>query len=282
VIALAALGLVAVGGATTCPAPAEVEERLGALLPDGTGGDRATLSDEGGGLRVALRDAGGVELAARTLAGTRLVSCRDLADAAAATIAAWEAELKPGAVPAPSLAIALVPPVPAELALGVVVASGGAQPAFGGLVEGTLAGRRWRGWALGLSVMATGEREIALPPGRALFVRPQIGLGGRYRVSFRRLHVDLHGPRPLLGLVAVRGAGFDADLGGWGLKAGAGWGVRLSADLGPVAVWGAVTGAVWLPQHAEIIMESTMTSRSAALPVAEATAALGFAYGSGR
>lgn len=284
-LAVVGLGLVAVEGATTCPSPAEVGERLRALLPDGGGAapDRAALSDEEGALRVELIDAAGATVAARRLGRACTIGCGDLAAAAAATIAAWEAELRPSALPAPSLTTAPLPPLPGEVSFGVALAaSDGSSPAFGGTVAGALAGRRWRGFAIVLHAVATSERDVALGPGHASFVRPHLGLGGRFRIALRRLRIDLHGPAPLVAFLWVRGSSYDPSLAAGGADVGVGFGVRLSAGVGAVALFVGFSGALWLPQRAEILVGSAHTQELAALPVAEALFALGFSYGSAR
>ncbi len=96
--------LVQVSGTTTCPDPVEVEDRLRQLLPDGAEGippDRAVLSADGTKIEIELRRGSGGLLGRRHLPAS--ASCRDLAAAVAAVVAAWEAELKPALAPSPEL-----------------------------------------------------------------------------------------------------------------------------------------------------------------------------------
>ena len=88
--------LVVVDGEGTCPAPSDVEARLGALIPQVEEREpqhRAVLEHSAAGLQVDLRRDDGERLAQRVLDGRG--SCADLAAATAVVIAAWEARLNP-------------------------------------------------------------------------------------------------------------------------------------------------------------------------------------------
>ena len=101
-VLLLAHPMVTVSGTATCPDPAEVAERLRRLLPDaaeGTSPDRAVLSTEGETIRIELRRDDGGLLGERHLSAS--ASCRDLAAAVAAVIAAWEAEFRTAMAPSP-------------------------------------------------------------------------------------------------------------------------------------------------------------------------------------
>jgi hypothetical protein len=96
--------LVQVSGTATCPDPVEVGDRLRRLLPDGaeeTRPDRAVLSTDGATIKIELRRDDGGLLGQRHLPAS--ASCRDLAAAVAAVIAAWEAEFRPALAPSPEL-----------------------------------------------------------------------------------------------------------------------------------------------------------------------------------
>src|SRR4051812_39512595 len=84
----------AVEGAPTCPAPAEVTARLQTLLPRLDPWDaieHAQLVEDGVVLRVTLTDAKGALVAERLLPAN--ASCAALADAAALVIAAWKSDV---------------------------------------------------------------------------------------------------------------------------------------------------------------------------------------------
>ena len=101
-VLLLAHPMVTVSGTASCPDPVEVAERLRLLLPDAaenTSPDRAVLSAEGETIRIELRRDDGGLLGERHLSAS--ASCRDLAAAVAAVIAAWEAEFRPAMVPSP-------------------------------------------------------------------------------------------------------------------------------------------------------------------------------------
>ena len=115
-VVLLAHPLVKVSGTTPCPDPGEVADRLRRLLPDaaeGTPPDHAVLSTDGATIKIELRRNDGGLLGDRHLPASE--SCRDLAAAVAAVVAAWEAEFRPALVPSPefdrpSAPIHLLPP----------------------------------------------------------------------------------------------------------------------------------------------------------------------------
>jgi len=290
-VALALALAVVVEGAATCPTPSLVAERLAPLLPsvsatiERSAADVARVESRRGALDIELRDPQGALRASRRL--DEDAPCADLAAAAAVVLAAWEAELQPGAAPPPSLPpLALPPPrrLHFDLAVGALVAlalpSGGSS--FGALVEGGLAGRSGRGRGPGarvaLAVPLFGAEEVALGSGSASFARRALSLGPRWRFAPGFFRLDLHANLAVAWVSVegerVPGARRD-DAAALGLDAGA----RAGLDLGPAIVW-AEASLLWYPARERAVVDGS--TLAADLPPVELLLAVGVALGSGR
>jgi hypothetical protein len=260
-------------GQDGCPRAAQVEARLGALLPDEPGGDPpdALVFDGGAGaLRVRLLSAAGAVREQKTL--ELRGSCDELADAVATLAVAWRSRLRSDDVPAPvlpppPLAVAAAPdPVPAPDPLppaGLEVAAG-LETAAGihrwtpGLVASlqTPVGRRVS-FASGLSVRwpssapdQTGKNFTWLQA--SLMVAPS------FRVIGSNLLVDTH-----LGLAA----GIDLTTSEALDAAGSYALVPPSVVLGVRWIYTRVTGRPWFAINGSLALAGQASPiRGAALP----------------
>jgi len=239
-----------------CPAAAAISQRLAGLLStsaDPPQPDRVDLTVDGSDLRLRLSRADGSLVAERRI--PRSNRCAELADAVAALVAAWEADLRPVAPPpAPApLAAPLGPPAPlpqveveeaprepqkASYEVGVLPALwlGGGSVSFAGTLRAGVWSRRSPvGLTLALSATLPFESESARWRRHAL----SAGVMGRLR--HRWLFVDGLGEAVLGWLVVQEGTGarasFDPGL-TIGLRAGSRVARRLEVYLS-VAAWGA-------------------------------------------
>ncbi|MSP61552.1 MAG: hypothetical protein EXR72_14680 [Myxococcales bacterium] len=244
-----AAGLVEVEGAMSCPTPAEVAARLVPLLPAGEGRDRARIEDLGGALRVELRGPAGDLLAAQRLLA--VASCEDRAAVVAVVIAAWEAVLRPGVVPAPPpLPIPSLRRVHFEAAAGGMISLAGSAAAPGGTLEVSLAARvAGRGFGARLALLGVAARDLPLGSGRASWRREAAALGPRYRFAPGRWRIDLHA-EAVPAWVLVEGIDFPINRSRMGFDLGLGVGGRIALVLGPAAFFIGLTGVGWLvPQR---------------------------------
>ncbi|MGC4119498.1 MAG: hypothetical protein QM765_34000 [Myxococcales bacterium] len=262
---LALLSAVRVDSDTACPSAQEVSSRLELLLgPDsGPALHRATLHASESGLTLELRDARDVLLATRSLPPA---SCRELAQASAAVLAAWEAELQHRARPlselaprrhrpidlsgresTPTVLLQSAAPEPAGVAmsaeLGALLAVSGGSPRPGLWLA--LAGDApSRSWGLRLSFCAPAPFRLGLGPGQVEWFRPALGLGPRLRaydgVVRIEASLDLLG-----GLLALRGLGFLQDQRASDLEWGARAGLRLAKAFPEVVVWAELSGTLY-------------------------------------
>jgi hypothetical protein len=261
------LGLAAavtVEGASTCPSPAAVGERLSALLPPADTGARdvARIEPEGSGVRITLRRADGSAAGTRTLAGEH--TCDELAEAAAVIIAAWQndgAARDPLPAPPPPPRPAVRAPAPArapppvrwQIGAGAGGAAAGTTLAPAALIDGGLAPA---GGPLGAGLRASisGNRTIELNGGSARWRRALATLGPRLRLERATLAFQADAGAGISWL-ALEGVGFaqgqrhDAAL--FGLAAGlrAAWrrpGFEPWIDAG-VALWPRATELFQLP-----------------------------------
>ncbi len=219
-------GSVEVGGATRCPAVADVTQRLAALLPAG-GADRplqrATIEDGSGTLEIELRDASGSLLAHRAIDRAR--PCSDLAEAAAVMIAAWVS-----ALPESPLALAIepgpsTPPLPLRLEIGVGLfgsLTGDRTVRPGAVVEA------WLDWAR-VALFGSWTREGAIGPGRYSWLRAGLSLG--LRLPLFAAWIELRADA-IAAVLTVAGAGLTAARRDWDLDPGGSLGVRATLPLG--------------------------------------------------
>jgi hypothetical protein len=254
-------GRVTVESDTSCPAGAEVEARLSALLPplaDGATPARAAITADEGALHVRLAGPDGAALGDRTL---RLeASCADRANVVAVVIATWEAQQRAEQVPAPSLPRPTAPPaitspaastppaVPAfafELAAGpaVTLSSDGAAPT--GVLAASLWGRR-----LGarLSLFGAWPLEQPLADGHARWSRGGTTLELGVRARGRAGRLDAHGG-VVLGALVARGRGFEIDHTASGFAPGLAAGLDWSYAFGPVFLGAGANGIAWAAQR---------------------------------
>jgi hypothetical protein len=244
-LALAALVVFAppeVTGSGDCPSAAMVAARLAPLLPpgdDAARGDLVELEAAGDATLVRLRDPeGNVVNERRTAAST----CAERADEVALLIAIWEADLHadvafpplappvvdeapPVAAPAPRVdapppaaapvtRVQAAPPAPPSRWAGsvggalalVAPASAGVAPA--GWIEATLSAGGPVGARVALG--ATGEHQLALPPGTVSWRRVSLGLGPVAELALGRARLSIRAGA-LVAAVIARGSGFSQD-----------------------------------------------------------------------
>jgi len=272
-----------VDGEGSCPAPSDVEARLGALIPQVEEREpqhRAVLEHSAAGLQVDLRRDDGELLAQRRLDGRG--SCADLAAATAVVIAAWEAHLnpeiaarmklpggdRPAPAPQPELKTAPPPPpsrVGLEGGIGVVASMAGSDVAPGLTLQGVLMSPGDRFGAT-MALSGTGRRVQVLDNGNgatAGWMRGVLALGADARLhGFSQLVFDFH-LDALLGLLRVEGASGTSStdpLATWssqsdiGAQLGAGAGVRVMRTWGGLGVWLGLGGRAW-PGHQRLAVE---------------------------
>jgi hypothetical protein len=306
--------LVVVDGEGTCPAPADVEARLGALLPQVEEREpqhRAVLEHSAAGLQVDLLRDDGERLAQRVLDARG--SCADLAAATAVVIAAWEARLNPEIAarmklppdaekpvpkpedrpaPKPELKTAgAAPPPPAfvglEGGIGVTASIAGSDLAPGLTIHGALMSPSDRFGAT-MSLSGAGRRDQVLDNANgatAGWMRGVLALGAQARLhGFAQLVFDLHGDA-LLGLLRVAGASGTSStdpLATWssqsdiGVQVGAGAGVRVMRAWGPLGLWLGLGGRAW-PGHQRLVVEG-QPQATGEVPRYEGELALGVAW----
>lgn len=237
-------------GTDGCPHAEAVSQRLAGLLA-GTAGpgepDQVALSVAGDELRVRLSRADG------SLVGERLIPrssrCAELADAAAALVAAWEDELRPAVSPAlpPPAPLVVRPPVapPGRPAyeLGAVPALwlAGGQWAFAGAIRAGVWSRRAPvGMTVAVSATFPVDSGDAANPTR--WRRHAVSGGVMGRLRHHRLFVDGIA-EGVLGWVVVQADGegsraaFDPGL-TIGLRAGSQLTRRFELHAS-LAAWGA-------------------------------------------
>jgi hypothetical protein len=271
---------------TSCPTAAEVEARLGLLLPPrapGAAPERALLTEDDRSLRVRLRAANGAQVAERDVTVT--ASCADRANVVAVIIAAWELQQRTERVADPSLPpTARVEPSPApttvvaataprgpggprlELALAPgVTYAGGLEP------SATLAAGVW-GRRLGarLGLFGLLPRTDPLAAGQVRWTRVGATIEGALRARGRPGRLDAHAGLVLAAVVA-RGSGFDVDQGASGLSPGGVVGADWSFLFGRAFV-GAGASLSAFPAQRLVFQGSAPVAR--ALPRLEPSVAL--------
>ncbi|MBI5546119.1 MAG: hypothetical protein HY901_19685 [Deltaproteobacteria bacterium] len=264
-----ALAAVDVGSDTACPAADGVAARLSVLLPAGEAGPthRAALSAIEGGIEVELRDDQGRLLAQRTL---RSASCAELADACAAVLAAWEAELRSQARPLSELEVgrrpillprAREPETPAleeRPRLQLSLDAGAAASLSGGVVRpgGVLAigvGREDSRWGGRLSITAAAPFERALGPGRVKWARPALGLGPRLLLWEGTARVEA-AAELIAALLYADGVSFDQNQHALDFDPGAQVSVRLAKQLPRWSCWVELAGTAF-PRRQTVVVQ---------------------------
>src|SRR6185436_14838233 len=294
-LTLAAAG-VRVEGGTACPAPADVQTRLRALLPGAEAptsadADVARIVDSQGAVRITLLAPDGTTLGERSLAGG--FPCPDLAAAAALVVATWETDVHPefaarlevappAPVPPPApTVVRAAPPAPAPqsawtLGAGVfatLAPSGGeASPAGGATLEGGWLGAGAR-WGARLALAATTSRTLALPSGDVDWRRATASAGVLWRLTAtgRSAAVDLRADA-VFAWISMVGNGFANNYEPAAFDAGAGLAGRLSLGRGPLRPWLELGGVAW--PRGQVVFERP-SGASAELPRWEAGLALG-------
>jgi hypothetical protein len=296
--------LVVVDGEGTCPAPAEVEARLDALIPrvdEREPQDRAVLERISTGLRIDLRRDDGERLAERLLAGNG--SCKDLAAAAAVVIAAWELHLKPEiagranlpGADRPSAAVETAPRPPASAAIearvGMLASLAGSDVAPGAILAGSITPAAHRlGAAVGLSGAAQRVQTVSQSSsGGARWMRGVLALGPQYRFDLPgRFKLDLHADG-LLGLLHVEGTSSGALIGDptatWSARSdltvqlGAGAGVRAFHVWGTLAAWVGLRALVWPGHQRVVVVVDGNPAAAGEIPRLDAELAVGASWG---
>lgn len=222
---------VVVGGACTCPTPANVQAQLSALARPGSSGSASpaerTSSERhdavltcavDGTVDVVLRRANGERIADRAFAAQ--ASCSDLASALAVIIGAWEADLDPHISPAvkfavvaslpqsvdgesPSLFSSTVPsrapdraavsgPLRLSAGIGVLASFTGGQVVPGAMLEAdVLAPARNLGVAATLTATTSRDASVGALSVVARWSRVTAALGPDARLNVGAARVDL-------------------------------------------------------------------------------------------
>jgi hypothetical protein len=246
---------------TTCPAAAEVDTRLRALLPplsEGEAPERAEIVATEGALRVRLRGPDGAALGERTL--TLEASCADRANVVAVVIAAWEAQARAEAVQAPLLPRqapppptvgAPPPPPPPSRSFAVEVWAGPAATILpGGLRPGgdLVAGLWGRRLGARLALHGMWPAADALPDGHARWTRSDATLELGVRARGRAGRLDAHAGF-VAGLLVAEGQGFEVDHTTRGFSPGIGAGLDWSYAVGRFLLGADVGAAGWTAQR---------------------------------
>lgn len=251
VVAAAGLAapVVAIESALDCPAPGQVSEELGRILPNAAGSgttDRALVSSEGGVLLVLLRAADGTLLGERSM--TADGSCDERARAVAVVLGTWLTDIHPeyrSSLPAPSPAVAapsppaeansagaspaVLPPVPVSPpataldskrpsdpverrwsgALGLGVEVSDAGAVFAGALSASYAPSRTGLGASAFALLAV-PAERSLGTGAVSSFRWPLGVGPLFRVQARSAFLDVS-VGPTLGWLHLAGDGFSEN-----------------------------------------------------------------------
>jgi hypothetical protein len=302
-----------VGGETSCPAPAEVQAAVGALLPGPalTSSARVELRRErrtvpspdaasavgpgapGTGpeeLVIELRGQDGGIVASRRLPVQvqAAESCADLATAAAVVISSWLRELQEGgqlalelsARAAPAAARAAVAPGGPgyDLGAGFAAALAGSSFAAGGRIDGAVAPGPGR-FAVRLAFLGTGQRSVPLAGGQALqalWTRLAFAVGPRVR--FHPGPLVLEGHVEALGAVLLLQGGQNVPMatGATVFDPGVGGGVRLGYPRSRWLPFVDVSVMGW-PQPQTVAVHNA--SASAEVPRFEVLLTAGVAFG---
>jgi hypothetical protein len=267
---LALAGGVQVDSNSACPAAADVQSQLAALLPIASNSDRASVIREAEVVRLVLARGDGSVTVTRELAATG--SCAELATAVAVMIAAWQAQSHPELPPVPTLA----PPAPAaartlEAVPQVVASIAGADLVAGAALTTGLWGRT-RGVVA--SAGGTVLRQRALGFGRAGWTRLTLGLGPARRLAGAHLWLDVRA-EALAGLVWARGQGYASDRTSWGASPGVGAAAGLAFPWRSLLFSLELSGSAW-PLAQRLVVDPAGDRLS--LPRAEAHLGAGVGF----
>jgi hypothetical protein len=271
-----------------CPAASAVEQRLSDLrAPDAVAlWYRVDVQRAGDALKLKAVTASGDTVLERSLPAAG--PCEELEQAAAAVLLAWEAQLPPGAVPAPMPASVVVEkheqtaPAPASIEERLrVSAQGAAWLSSVAPVGGGSATVEWRPTrlplALSFDVFGQGQRTLPLAGGTGTWSRLSFGLGvtGTLNLDARvALTLGLGG---VGGPFWVNGAGYQTSnhLLDWdaGLMARA---LLYLPGLWRIRPYVGVDGVLWLRRHQVIAQGATALAQ--VLPDFEVAPCAGLAW----
>jgi hypothetical protein len=274
---------VQIEGASGCPDPSEIHERMRPLLPPALWASElhhARIERTGSELSIELSEQTGLVLARRKVTIGPATSCSDQAGEVAVILAAWEVRLQGGDLEMPDLPRPPPPPPPEpsppsglEVGAGALVSLVKGQAAFGG--EGTLVlGGESTPWIGALALTAVGTHSVPISPGQAEWDRLALMLGPGLRLRFGALALE---PSVSFALcwIRIRGEGFstnkianDWDLGLWA-------GVRLSLAAGSFRPWFGASIGDWLRGQQVEVDGLTGTEH---LPNVELLLALGLSF----
>jgi hypothetical protein len=247
-----ALPMIEVTGSTTCPMPAQVQERLSGLGLQADGGERhkAVLAGSDKRIHIALFGADGGVLAQRDL--DKVGTCNELAEAVAVVLSTWEARIRPKlATPqvwpperSPKEAATVAEAtaerpksMPFDAGIGLLASVAGGELALGAMVEGSLFPLDVP-LALHLALWGTETRSLSIdePRSTAKWWRMAMSLGPSFRLRRGPAGLDIH-LGAILALLHVQGDGL--------LKNNADTTVQLGAEAGARGLWIWNNAAVW-------------------------------------
>jgi hypothetical protein len=272
------LGMLSVRGGASCPSAAAVTARLRELQAVTlTGAHGVQLQEDADGVRISLEGADGVQLGERYL--SRGGSCETMAGAVAVIVSAWEGELAPGEVPAPS-GLELGQDAAATISGGVgyelgASAFGSYSDGFapGVLVVGSIGPRQGR-LAAWLTLGGVDGRELALGSGTARWQRLWLSAGARLRLLDSSVVLEAHA-EAVGALLLLHGTGFPTVFSEVDFDPGASAGLRLGASLRDWMPWLGLTGIGWLRSQS---VRVAGLAQSANLPRYEVFLAAGLSY----
>jgi hypothetical protein len=261
-----------VTGSSSCPTPADVEQRVEKLETDRAEAPTATLETTPAGLDLELHDAEGRLIARRTMASNP--SCEEQAEMAAVLLASWLSDLGAPSMTAqrlpdaaPSLAQAVESPKPPrgpspwswEVGVGPTGSFDSSGFAPGVAVEAGV-GPSQAAWTLHLMGAYEGPRQLAVGTGTVSWQDWQVGLGASYAFSPRPYRFELMG-YGLLADVDLSGAGFPVNATSQSLQVGLNLGARLLLLEGEWHPWLGAGTTVWLRQELPVVVgtPSSMT-----------------------
>jgi hypothetical protein len=272
---LASVGL-EVDARTDCPSGAAVAAALQALVGNTLAppGERVELVRDAAGVRLRLLGAQGV-LAERTLPAG---DCTELANAAAALIAAWRTDVGAATPRLELRALRRPHALDYEVGAGFSASLAGAAFAAGGTLALALGPRRGRVLA---RVALTGNdlRSLSIgtaSEGHGRFTRAGVALGPMLRFRPRRFLLDLFAELTPA-LLYVDGVGYASTLSAFGFDVGLGGGGRAALHVGPLAPFVGARVVGWLtPQSLQV---SGPSGGVTALPRFEVLLEAGIALG---
>jgi hypothetical protein len=275
---------VQIEGASGCPDPSEIHERMRPLLPPAlwaSEAHHARIERTGSELSIELSEQTGLVLARRKVTIAPATSCADQAGEVAVILAAWEVRLQGGDLEMPDLPRPPPPPEPPpvtpsglEVGAGALMSLVKGQAAFGGM--GTLVlGGESTPWIGALAVTAVGTHSIPVSTGSAEWDRLALMLGPGLRLRWGAFAFE---PSVSVALcwIRIRGAGFhpneianDWDLGLWG-------GARLSVAAGSFRPWFSASIGDWL--RGQEVQITGLPGGPVHLPNVELLLALGLSF----